>query len=124
MRERIAFFFRQLADCFDKYGSFPVYVSDEGMFLRYFDEERDCFHYDGPLLQGGRRVYSEERERFRAIVQTGECDSCYEGVRWVGLEFRGRDQTWKPLLLLHESKLPVVMSVLREIDKYLARKAN
>jgi len=108
MRERIAYFFRQIADCFDSYGKFPVYVSDEGIYLRYFDELSDCFHYDGELLQGGLKVYSEERERFRVIVQTGDCDTCYQGTHWLALEFRGRDGIWKPILLMHEAKLAVL----------------
>lgn len=119
MRDRIAYFLRLLADCLDGYGSLPVYVSDGEPYLRYVDPDRKCVHYDGAYLQQSRDVFTLQRDRFRVVAQTGECDSCYEDVLWLGLEFQKKDWTWQPLLLMHESRLAVLLSVLREADERL-----
>lgn len=65
------------------------------------------------------KVFGEDR--FRVVMlpsPDGEaCDGCGRPMQALVLEFLGDE--WEPLLAMHESKLPVMLSVLEEVARDL-----
>jgi hypothetical protein len=61
------------------------------------------------------------RERVRVCVypmKDRRCDGCGRPVCWLALEFLAR-RRWRPVLVLHEVKLPVLAALLDEVRSYL-----
>ena len=78
-----------------------------------------AFHYSVPLAPPSR-VFAEDRLRVCVFTERNgdPCPGCGRDLRWLVLELRGAD-TWLHLVTLHESKLPILLSVLTDVAKYL-----
>jgi hypothetical protein len=78
-----------------------------------------AFHEDIPIAPPEKIFH---RDRFRVTVFHGNggdtCDGCGRELRWLVLEL-GLGKEWYHLISLHESKFPIVLSVLTDVAAYL-----
>lgn len=104
--------------------TFPVYRSTDGDAAVYRDPTRKTMEFVvASFLENAPAVKVFERERFRVAVLRGNdsCDGCGRPLFWLDAQFREPEHDeWRPLLMLPESKLPVVQSVLDDIARFLA----
>jgi hypothetical protein len=70
------------------------------------------------------RVITEERLRVGIFTTTDRCDDCSQNLHWIEIEFLALDGSWRPVLGLHETNFPTVMSVFAQVDAYLKRRTH
>jgi hypothetical protein len=78
-----------------------------------------AFHENVPLAPP-MVIFHEDRFRVCVFQERGgeTCDGCGREFCWLVLELRlGKE--WLHLISLHESKFPIVMSVLTDVGEYL-----
>lgn len=126
MRERIRTLLRWLdARLIGDGGTFPLYRSTDGAALvaqpesgRTMEVIVADFLATNPALE----VFQEER--FRVTVLLGSekerCDGCAGSTFWLVADFLDpADESWRPVLMFHESKLAPILSVLRAGEQFL-----
>jgi hypothetical protein len=78
----------------------------------------------GEGFVSGPAVFTATRERFRIVVFRGlpedVCEDCGGPCHWLALEFLGRDDTWQPLLVVHEMNLAHIRQAVSDVADFLA----
>jgi hypothetical protein len=103
--------------------TFPVFRSDDGSAAMYRDPRGGTITFIvADFLESEPAVKVFEKERFRVGVLRGKdrCDDCDRQCFWLEAQFLDpREGEWKPLLMLHESKLDAMLWVLHEVEQFL-----
>ena len=78
-----------------------------------------AFHEDVPIAPP-EKIFHEDRFRVCVFRASGAdtCDGCGRELCWLVLEL-GLGKEWYHLLSLHESKFPIVLSVLTDVAAHL-----
>lgn len=68
------------------------------------------------------KLFSKHGFRVCAFpAKTEKCDECGRPCRWLVLELR-EGKAWFNFLIMQESKLPIMLSVLRDVARYLSKR--
>jgi hypothetical protein len=78
----------------------------------------------GEGFVAGPAVFTATRERFRIAGFRGlpeeHCADCGARCYWLAFEFRGHDETWRPLLVVHEMNLAHIRQAVCVVADFLA----
>lgn len=117
MKERIRTFLRWFDRRLIGDGhTFPLYRSTDGAVNIVKDERGELVF--ASFLETAPAVAVIEKERFQVMVLRGtssDDSGCYY------LDIRFLNDNWLPLLMMHESKLPVIQSALQEVADFIRK---
>lgn len=131
MRERIRTLLRRLdARLLGDGETFPIFRSEDRSIVTHRDMQSQAFEVViSNVIETGPPAFVEEQSRFRAVLfqasRDFDCDDCGRQTYWLDLQFRSpADEAWRPVLMLQESNLDVILSVLHAVERFLLEQSG